>query len=52
MEGAFFLADIVCMLVLGFAIFRAERKPGSEDLGIFSYTDASPSATGEGGRDA
>lgn len=37
MEGLFFIADIVLMLVLAFAIFRGERKDPPTDLGLFSY---------------
>ena len=37
MEGLFFLVDIILMLLLGFSIFRAERKPPPGSLGIFSY---------------
>lgn len=37
MEGIFFLADILLMVVLCFVIFRTERKPDSESLGLFSY---------------
>jgi hypothetical protein len=37
MEGMFFIADIVLMLMLAFAIFRGERKDPPGDLGLFSY---------------
>lgn len=37
MEGLFFLADIILMLMLAFAIFRGERKAARGDLGLFAY---------------
>lgn len=37
MEGLFFLADIILMLLLAIAIFRGERGQASEDLGLFAY---------------
>ena len=37
MEGLFFLVDILLMLVLGFVIFRGERKDPPGDLGMFAY---------------
>lgn len=60
MEGWFFLGDIALMVLLALAIFRSERKPSSEDLGLFAYrSDAEKTAlyrkhgqSGEGGRDA
>lgn len=51
MEGLFFLADIVLMLLLVLAIFRSERKPASEDLGLFSYKPDVDKA-GQGGNTA
>ncbi|MBY0341739.1 MAG: hypothetical protein K2Q19_11340 [Rhodocyclaceae bacterium] len=57
MEGLFFLADIILMLLLVLAIFRSERKPTSEDLGLFAYKaddgpDRQAGDTGEASRDA
>ncbi|MDE2598531.1 MAG: hypothetical protein KGL40_02795 [Rhodocyclaceae bacterium] len=50
MEGFFFLADIVLMLMLAFAIFRGENKDAPDDLGLFSYkTDAKRGGTPEQG---
>jgi hypothetical protein len=37
MEGLFFLADIILMLMLVFSIFRGERKAPPGDLGLFAY---------------
>lgn len=37
MEGIFFLADIILMLLLALAIFRGERKDPPGDLGLFVY---------------
>lgn len=37
MEGFFFLAEIVLMLLLALAIFRAERREPPGDLGLFAY---------------
>lgn len=57
MEGLFFLADIILMLLLVMAIFRSERKPASEDLGLFAYKaddglEQQAGETGEASRDA
>ena len=37
MEGIFFLADIILMLLLCLAIFRGERKDEPGELGLFAY---------------
>lgn len=57
MEGLFFLADIILMMLLVLAIFRSERKPASEDLGLFAYKadeglEWQAGDTGEARRDA
>lgn len=57
MEGIFFLADIVLMLLLVLAIFRGERGQASEYLGLFAYKPDEENAshdvnTGAGRRDA
>jgi hypothetical protein len=52
MEGIFFLLDILCMVILALAIFRAERKSPPGDLGLFAYKPDRDEGMGKGREDA
>lgn len=34
-----FMADVVCIVLLAFAVLRAVRSPSEPTLGLFAYKD-------------